>query len=241
MKLDIQALLFDCDGVLADTEKDGHRVSFNKAFEYFQLNTHWDVDTYGRLLKIGGGKERLAAYWDEVGWPQQFKQQLDNCKSKIDIVRPIHEKKTDIFMHMLQQGEIPLREGIDRLMREATKIRKVQVAVCSTSVERAVKELVKQLFEKEIAEKIAIFAGDQVQKKKPAPDIYQLALRSLRLDPQRCLVVEDSNVGLRAAKAAGLACVVTKSYYSRDEDFSLADAVYESAASLDWSTLENIK
>lgn len=251
----IRAFLFDCDGVLAETEKDGHRVAFNRAFEALDLKTHWDVETYGRLLQIGGGKERMVAYWNQVGWPEKLGMPQSSTWL-LAKVAPVHEKKTEIFTQMVRNGEISLRPGILEWITRALE-NGTAVAVCSTSNEKAVRELVVCLFPKQVAEQIPIFAGDQVEKKKPAPDIYELAVKTLGMDKKSCLVVEDSNgkltcmlgihgfgplflVGLRAAKAAGLPCVITKSYYTRGEDFSLADAVYESAEEWSWDKLESI-
>jgi len=234
----IRAFLFDCDGVLAETEKDGHRVAFNRAFEALDLKTHWDVETYGRLLQIGGGKERMVAYWNQVGWPEKLGMPQSSTWL-LAKVAPVHEKKTEIFTQMVRNGEISLRPGILEWITRALE-NGTAIAVCSTSNEKAVRELVVCLFPKQVAEQIPIFAGDQVEKKKPAPDIYELAVKTLGMDKKSCLVVEDSNVGLRAAKAAGLPCVITKSYYTRGEDFSLADAVYESAEEWSWDKLESI-
>ncbi|KAG5031961.1 hypothetical protein JHK85_015943 [Glycine max] len=164
------ALLFDCDGVLVDTEKDGHRISFNQTFQERELGVTWDVDLYGELLKIGGGKERI----------------------------------------------------IDQAFAQG-----VQVAVCSTSNEKAVSAIVSFLLGPERAEKIKIFAGDVVPRKKPDPAIYLLAASTLGVEPSRCVVVEDSAIGLAAAKAAGMTCIVTKSGYTADEDFLNADAVFD--------------
>ncbi|GJD06511.1 Haloacid dehalogenase-like hydrolase domain-containing protein At3g48420 [Galdieria sulphuraria] len=246
----LQALLFDCDGVLAETERDGHRVAFNRAFEYFDLNTYWDVETYGRLLQIGGGKERMVTYWREHGWPTKLLSgnqpavsssttNDDLVTQQLNIAKKIHEKKTELFMEMVRNGEISLRPGILRWIKTAFE-KQLQVAICSTSNEKAVQGLVVHLFPDYIATRIPIFAGDQVKEKKPAPDIYELAVMKLGLNKKQCLVIEDSNVGLRAAKAAGLPCVITKSYYTHQEDFSMADAVYNSAEEWSWDSLEKL-
>ncbi|GJQ15580.1 hypothetical protein GpartN1_g7371.t1 [Galdieria partita] len=244
----VQALLFDCDGVLAETEKDGHRVAFNRAFQFFELKTFWDEETYGRLLQIGGGKERMVTFWREQGWPTKLSvwehtaatnTDKDLWKRQLMAVKHVHEKKTEFFMEMVRNGEVALRPGILEWITEALDKKKT-VAVCSTSNEKAVQELVVHLFPALVANRIPIFAGDQVKQKKPAPDIYELAVSKLGLNKQQCLVVEDSHVGLRAAKAAGLPCIITKSYYTQHEDFSMADAVYNSAEEWSWGNIEAI-
>ncbi|CAN0116921.1 unnamed protein product [Ectocarpus sp. 4 AP-2014] len=217
-----QALIFDCDGVLADTERDGHRPAFNSAFMIKNLDCEWSVELYGKLLSVGGGKERMTAHWDEVGWPDCAK----TADERSLLVKELHLLKTALFNQAVVDGEIPLRTGVIRLIDEAI-YRKVPLAVCSTSNDKAVTNLVKTLMGKERLERIQIFAGDIVKKKKPNPDIYDLAKDTMGLDPARVVVIEDSHIGLTAAKAAGMNCLVTKSSYTGDEDFSAADQVAE--------------
>uniref|UniRef100_A0A1J3JS84 Haloacid dehalogenase-like hydrolase domain-containing protein n=1 Tax=Noccaea caerulescens TaxID=107243 RepID=A0A1J3JS84_NOCCA len=217
------ALLFDCDGVLVDTEKDGHRISFNDTFKERELGVTWDVDLYGELLKIGGGKERMTAYFNKVGWPE--KAPKDEAERKV-FIAGLHKQKTELFMVLIEKKLLPLRPGVAKLVDQALKTG-VKVAVCSTSNEKAVSAIVSCLLGPERAEKIKIFAGDVVPKKKPDPAIYNLAAETLGVDPSKCVVVEDSAIGLAAAKAAGMTCIVTKSGYTADEDFENADAVFD--------------
>lgn len=209
------ALLFDCDGVIAETERDGHRVSFNEAFKAKNLNNMWDVGTYGKLLRIGGGKERMTAYFDEVGWPK-------DVSDKKAYVQELHLLKTAKFQTLVESGSIPLRPGVARLVDDALA-NGIKVGVCSTSNEAAVTTIVKTLLGPLRFAKMKIYAGDIVSKKKPAPDVYLLAAKELGVDPEKCWVIEDSEIGLKAAKSAGMRCVVTKSIYSQDEDFRNAD------------------
>lgn len=213
--------MFDCDGVLADTERDGHRISFNQAFAERNLNEEWGVERYGVLLEVGGGKERMTAHWNEVGWPSSIPEEERAAQ-----VKELHLRKTDIFMDLIDQGAIPLRPGILRLVDEAIA-NDIKLAVCSTSNEKAVSNLVKVLMGPERAAKFQIFAGDMVKKKKPAPDVYNMAVDTMKLDKSRCVIVEDSFIGLGAARAAGISCIVTKSSYTRDEDFTGADLVVD--------------
>ncbi|XP_010426330.1 PREDICTED: haloacid dehalogenase-like hydrolase domain-containing protein At3g48420 [Camelina sativa] len=217
------ALLFDCDGVLVDTEKDGHRISFNDTFKERELGVTWDVELYGELLKIGGGKERMTAYFNKVGWPD--KAPKDEAERK-EFIAGLHKQKTEIFMVLIEKKLLPLRPGVAKLVDQALT-NGVKVAVCSTSNEKAVSAIVSCLLGPERAEKIKIFAGDVVPKKKPDPAIYNLAAETLGVDPSKCVVVEDSGIGLAAAKAAGMTCIVTKSGYTADEDFENADAIFD--------------
>ena len=216
----MDALFFDCDGVLADTERDGHRVAFNRAFAAAGLLDRWDVPLYGQLLRVGGGKERMRGYFDAHGWP------VAEPAARDDLIARLHRLKTDLFMAIIEAGELPVRPGINRLVDEAHAAG-VRLAVCSTSNERAVLAVVNRLLGPARERKFAgIFAGDIVPRKKPDPAVYQLAARKLDQDPRRCLVVEDSRNGLLAAHGAGMPCVITQSAYTVDEDFREAAAVY---------------
>jgi HAD superfamily hydrolase (TIGR01509 family) len=215
----MKALLFDCDGVLVDTERDGHRVAFNQAFSAKGLDVRWDVAQYGELLKIAGGKERLSHFFEQHHWPA-------GVVDRVAFIQDLHRLKTDLFMRIVEGGQLPLRPGVKRLVDEAIAAG-LQLAVCSTSSERAVTAIVETLLGPQRRARFAIFAGDVVPRKKPAPDIYLLAQARLGLPARECLVVEDSRNGLLAAKAAGMRCLVTKSSYTRQEDFAEADLVVE--------------
>lgn len=212
------ALLFDCDGVIAETERDAHRITFNKAFTSMGISSEWDVTTYGELLKIGGGKERMTKYFNDVGWPDAV------VSNKEQFIKQLHLLKTEFFKEVLESGSVPLRSGVTRLMDEAFS-NNIAVAICSTSSEDAVTTVARRLLGEDRLNKLTIFAGDVVSKKKPSPDIYLLASESLNVAPNRCWVIEDSEIGLKAAKSAGMKCLVTKSFYTKDEDFTLADVV----------------
>lgn len=217
----LQAILFDCDGVIAETERDGHRVAFNDAFAAAGLATRWSVERYGTLLQTAGGKERLRRHFDAAGWPDPAALGLGDRDA---LVAELHRRKTARFLERVAAGALALRPGVARLV-DAALAEGVQVAVCSTSSERAVRGLVEALLGPARAARIAVFAGDAVPEKKPDPAVYTLALARLGLDPAASVAVEDSRNGLRAAKAAGLACLVTPSAYTHDEDFTAADRV----------------
>lgn len=218
MKTLLKALIFDCDGVLVDTERDGHRVSFNRAFAKKKLNIEWDIPLYGELLKIAGGKERMRHYFNTTQWPV-------GVTDKEAYIRELHKLKTDCYMQVIDSGQLPLRPGVARLVDEAIAAN-IALAVCSTSNERAVNLVAERMLGPERKSRFAaILAGDIVSKKKPDPEIYNLALGKLDLQPQECVVIEDSRNGLLAAKSAGMTCVITTNGYTKNEDFSEADLV----------------
>ncbi|MBU9698743.1 HAD-IA family hydrolase [Rhodobacteraceae bacterium HSP-20] len=217
MRPEMEALIFDCDGVLVDTERDGHRAAFNAAFAAEGLSVEWSVERYGELLTTGGGKERMRRHFDETGWPEGDRDAL---------IARLHRRKTDLFMELIEGGALPLRPGVARMV-DAALGAGMRVAVCSTSNERAVETVVRVLLGPDRAARITVFAGDVVPKKKPDPAIYLLAAKTLCLTPAACVVVEDSHIGLRAAKGAGMRCVVTRSTYTHDEDFTGADRIVD--------------
>jgi HAD superfamily hydrolase (TIGR01509 family) len=225
------ALLIDCDGTIVETERDGHRVAFNKAFEEMGFDCSWDVDLYGELLTTGGGKERMTRYFTDYN-PEAWKDtENPPAKDHPDIVA-LHKRKTEIFMEIVREGALPLRPGIEELLAAASEAG-WKIAVCSTSNEKAVTAVVQTMLP-EYADSIMIFAGDVVSAKKPDPAIYTLAAKKLGVAPMKCVVVEDTNIGLLAGKAAGMQVIVTKSIYSENEDFADADIVVSSADELDF-------
>jgi len=213
----MDALIFDCDGVLVDTERDGHRVAFNAAFADAGLQLSWSVERYAQLLTTGGGKERMIRHFDEVGWPNGW-------DDKSALIALLHKNKTELFSRLIESGALPLRPGVSRLVDEAIAAG-VTLAVCSTSNEKSVRTIVENMLGRHRAQHITIFAGDVVAAKKPDPAIYSLAASTLDLVAEKCVVIEDSHIGLQAAKAAGMNCIVTMSPYTADDDFELADRV----------------
>ena len=216
----IKAIFFDMDGTIIDTEKDGHRVAFNEAFARLGINTEWDVAKYHQLLQIAGGKERMKFFFQGEG-----KEFLPAEKSIDDFVQQLHLLKTEIFVSLIESSKLPLRPGIKRLMQEANE-KGILIGICTTSNEKAVKAIVNSLL---TGIKIdLILAGDIVAKKKPDPEIYMLALQKTGLAGDEVLVVEDSENGLIAGKAAGIKVLVTVNEYTKNENMTEADAVLTS-------------
>ena len=193
-----RALILDCDGVLADTERDGHLVAFNQTFEELGFSFRWSEDEYASLLKIGGGKERM---------------------------RGAHKRKSEIYIELVDQGRLPGRPGVKRLIEEALDAG-WQVAVASTSATRSVEAVLRSVVGEQTRSRIAgVWAGDIVPAKKPAPDIYLLTLKELGRGPDEAVVVEDSESGALAAANAGLRHVVTVSSFTVEDPFPAAATV----------------
>ena len=214
----MKALIFDCDGVLADTERDGHRVAFNQAFAKHGIDVEWDVDWYGKMLEVAGGKERLRHFFDQTSWPAAAGDDHEAYLARL------HADKTRNYKALVASGSLPLRPGIKRIVDEAIAAN-LKLAVCSTASKGSVLAVMEQMGPERKAHFAEVLAGDVVAHKKPAPDIYLLALERLGVEPQECVVVEDSAIGMRAALAAGIDCIVTTSAYTANEDFSGAGRV----------------
>jgi HAD superfamily hydrolase (TIGR01509 family) len=212
----MKALIFDCDGVLVDTERDGHRVAFNRAFAAAGIDAEWDVELYGELLKIAGGKERMTHYFNEAGWP--------NGQTAASLIPELHKRKTTIFTELIASGELPLRPGITRIIDEA-RAAGIRLGVCTTSDPKAINGVLDLMGAQRKGWFEIVLAGDVVAKKKPNPEIYNLARAKLGLDARDCVVIEDSRNGLLAASGAGMRCLITTSAYTLDEDFAEASRV----------------
>ncbi len=215
----LKALLFDVDGTLADTERDGHRPAFNAAFREFGLDWDWDVPLYGELLAVTGGKERMKYY------VERFRPDYTRPADFDEMVAELHKAKTRHYTELLAQGGIPLRPGVERLLREAREAGLI-LGVATTTTPENVTALLRHSLAADGADWFAVIAaGDIVPAKKPAPDIYVWALQQLGMSPEDCLAFEDSENGILSSRGAGLKTVVTINDYTRDHDFTGALAV----------------
>jgi len=221
----VPALVFDCDGVLADTERYGHLPAFNKTFEEFGLPVRWSDAEYAEKVKVGGGKERMRAmltpdFVASAGLPSD-PDALD------EQVAAWHRRKTEVYTGIIRGGSIPPRAGVRRVA-EAARRAGWTLAVASTSAEASVRSVLELAMGPELASRFTVFAGDVVPRKKPAPDIYTYAVDRLGVEPEDVVVVEDSRNGMLAALGAGLTCAVTVSAYTAEEDFTGAALVVSS-------------
>lgn len=217
----LKAVIFDVDGTLAATERDGHRIAFNRAFAEAGLDWHWDDQLYGKLLAITGGRERIQYYLEN------FHLQCGFAGDHSDMVSKLHTAKNRHYIEILETQSIPLRLGVKRLLSEIRESG-VRLAIATTSVPDNVMTLIKTtLGEAALDWFECIAAGDVVPSKKPSPDIYHYCLQQLQLNPSQCLAVEDSANGLSAAYRAGIATLVTINAYTAEEDFDQAICVVD--------------
>jgi HAD superfamily hydrolase (TIGR01509 family) len=209
----LKALLFDVDGTLADTERDGHRVAFNQAFADAGLAWDWTPELYGKLLKVTGGKERIRYYLTD------FIDHFDYSGDLDELIVNLHRSKTAHYLEMLKAGAIPLRPGVARLLDEARGA-ELRLGIATTTTPENVTYLLEATLG---AESIGWFdviaAGDIVPAKKPAADIFHHALEELGLEPDDCVAFEDSENGLKASLGAGVPTIVTVNDYTRAQDF----------------------
>lgn len=224
----LEALIFDVDGTLADTE-EAHRQACNIAFVAHGLQWYWSVGAYMDLLKVRGGKERIGRYIDSLPESPAEKERLHR------LVPRLHETKTRLYAELVERGRAPLRPGVETLIR-AARDAGVRLAIASTTSAANVTALVSTTLGPQALHWFSTIAcGDVVPNKKPAPDIYRFALAALDVSPAQCVAFEDSAAGVRAAKAAGLFTIATPSLWTVGEDFTAADIVLRSLADLDWS------
>ncbi len=215
------ALIFDVDGTLADTE-DLHRQAFNAAFSAYGLDWSWDRGLYAELLRVTGGKERIVSYMERCKVTAAERKWLER------LVPEIHATKTQLYNQLLDMGRAPLRAGVERLIREAYEAG-IALAIASTTSPRNVESLLVNRLGRQCAGWFSVIVtGDVVARKKPAPDIYELALAKLRVSASHAVAFEDSENGVRAAKAAGLFTVATPSHWTQRQDFAAADLVLPS-------------
>jgi HAD superfamily hydrolase (TIGR01509 family) len=218
----LKAIIFDVDGTLAETE-EVHRAAFNDTFEDNKLDWYWSRDMYRELLKVTGGKERMRSY------QQQFHPEQNISDQQL---AELHRSKTQRYSRMLSSS-VSLRPGVAQLIQNAL-VSGIRLAIATTTTEANVTALANAVGDELPLDRFeVIVGGQQVPDKKPSPAVYLEVLKQMQLPAQSAVAIEDSNAGLRAAQAADLACVITPSEYTREHDFSRAEMVVESLASVD--------
>lgn len=211
----LQALIFDVDGTLADTEAT-HRAAFNLAFAEVGLDWVWDEPTYVSLLEVSGGKERILQHWRQV---QPDLLDIDGTEVQ-DTVARIHELKSAFYEQAVHDGAVALRPGVLPLIAGAHALG-LRMAIATTTSPMNVAALLRTAFGPEGARMLPIVEdASTAPLKKPHPQAYQQALRRLHLPAQACLAFEDSGNGLQAARGAGLATVVTPTRFTAHHDFN---------------------
>ncbi|MBT9520271.1 MAG: HAD family hydrolase [Dechloromonas sp.] len=217
----LHALIFDVDGTLADTERDGHRPAFNHAFADLGLDWHWDETLYGQLLAITGGKERIRHYAERHATDIAARPEFEV------LVRDLHAAKTRHYLRLVESARLPLRPGVAALIQHARQ-RGLRLAIATTTTPENVTALLHATLGPDAPGWFEVIgAGDIVPNKKPAPDIYTWVLDRLGLPADACLAIEDSENGLKSALTAGLRCLITANDYTAGQDFRGAVAVVE--------------
>jgi len=219
--MSLQCLIFDVDGTLADTERDGHRVAFNQAFADAGLSWQWDVNMYGKLLAVTGGKERMRHYVENY---QPDYEKPDNFDA---MVVQLHAAKTRHYMELMRGARIPLRPGVERLLKEA-RAQGLRLAIATTTTPANVGALLASTLGEDGESWFEVIgAGDVVPAKKPASDIYDYVLQKLGLPASACLAFEDSENGIRSSRGAGLKTIITVNGYTETHDFNGAEIVLD--------------
>lgn len=216
--MSLRALLFDLDGTLADTEALGHRPSYNEAFRELGLPFRWSERLYARLLQQSSGRSRLLHYLKRYQ-PELGPHAESVAESPEAWVEHVHALKTRHFQRLLERGEIPLRPGVARLLREASTAG-IKIAVVTNASAGSLRPFLKHGLGQELSRCIETIVGGDIRfARKPAPDLYLHAIHKLGLAPYECVAIEDSQMGLTAARAAGIPAVITQNADTVSHDF----------------------
>lgn len=220
MQAELQAVLLDVDGTLADTEEI-HRQAFNAAFAEAGLDWEWDRTRYHELLAVTGGKERIRYYLERERPDYRLPAEGDA------FIAGLHKRKTAHYIGALAGGRVPLRPGVERLLRDI-RAAGLRLAIVTTTTPDNITALLEHSFSEAAHDWFEVIAaGGVVPQKKPAPDIYHYALEKLGLPPQACIAIEDSLNGLQSALGAGVVTLVTVNPYTAQQDFSGAALVLD--------------
>jgi HAD superfamily hydrolase (TIGR01509 family) len=224
------ALLFDCDGVIVETE-ELHRLSYNKAFDFYGIHlpdetkVEWSVEYYDKLQNtIGGGKPKMKYYFnnDAKTWPigtRPYMPPPTSDEAKDALVDMLQDKKTEFYKQVIEELATA-RPGVLELMDAAIADPTLKVGICSASTKAGFVKLTNAIVGEERLSKLdVVMAGDDVTEKKPDPMIYNVARERIGIAPENCIVIEDSLIGLQAAKAAGMKCVITYTESTKNENF----------------------
>jgi len=223
--LALKALIFDVDGTLADTERDGHRVAFNRAFEEAKLDWNWSVELYGELLSVTGGKERILHFLTHHH--PEFLKEHQETGDLNELIKALHARKTHFYTQLLSEGAIPLRTGVKRLLDEARQ-QGLRLAIATTTTPANVTALLENTLGKESIDWFEVIAaGDIVPAKKPAADIYDYTLEKMKLTAAECIAFEDSSNGIQSSLGANLRTVITQNHYTEEHDFTGAVVVLD--------------
>lgn len=203
----IEALLWDVDGTLAETERDGHRIAFNQAFQALNIPWRWNEQRYGALLKVSGGRERLLH-------DMRFQEDAPaESGAREQLAESVHRLKNQLYADIVAGGLLTLRDGVRELMEDCVQAGVRMGIVTTTSRCNVDALLARQLGDSWRSLFATVVCAEQAPRKKPHPQAYFVALQALQLEPHLAVAIEDATAGVSAAQAAGIPVVITHSHY----------------------------